>query len=297
MRILYRFGFNQNHTKLLEFLDKSRVPYTVDGIIAYTEMYADESSFRAVFERMKNEQAVITDRAIFTEEELETAEWLAVSSEWVTQYPEPKENMDYVYQTYDTASYCAGRPPKFYCRQGLTQKADFVVKKAPNWSTRAFCRLNWVGDELFLSDKAKEKLSESGLKGFSFRPVLKPSHVPHGNLKTVHAPHGNLNTGDEPHADFSQLFIENIAEIGLSASSVQHEYVCPDCGRKKVMLNSGFLEVTSENLRNAAADIVKSAEKIGGIGCDSLILISARFFRFLRENRLDSGLVFTPVKF
>jgi hypothetical protein len=177
-------------------------------------------------------------------------------------------------RTYDLTDYCRGNEPKYYCRLGRTQSDRFCVANEPKWATRNIMRLNWIAEELFVSFHCKEKLQETDLKGFAFEPVY---------IK------------DKIAADMFQLKIEKQLPKCLKAENFEEVFTCPVCGRSKYLLKSGFIRAEKAPFAQANFDIVKTTEKTGQIGADSLILISKKMYRFLKDEKLSKGMEFIPL--
>lgn len=105
-----------------------------------------------------------------TKAEKYTAEWFKVKSVWRFEYPQPESDFKYEQNiTYSNDRLCKNRD----CGYGLEQVGNFRLRKAPKWKNRSFLMMNWIPDELFVSDEAKNCLKQSGLRGFYFQAVLK----------------------------------------------------------------------------------------------------------------------------
>lgn len=135
--------------------------------------------------------------------------------------------------------------------------------------------LNWIHDELFISEKVASVLNNSSFLGFQ--------------IKNVNDKMGN------PHFGIYQLYINQIIEQGLKNNSVSKVIYCNDCNRKRYLLKPGHIVYDRGVFENINDDIIRSNEQFGEIVCARMIFVSQRFYRFLVEKKLDRGLQFEPI--
>ena len=193
-------------------------------------------------------------------------------SQWHYDYPQPENR--YTELTYSKERSCSN------CGMGLVQHDSFRFKKTPKWGRRNLCMTNWVYDEFFVSPKAKELLESSELNGFSFLNVLNKS-------------------GKEVLADIYQMQIPYILQQGLDTSSDRIKKVsnCPVCGKRKFLGNGRGRFIFKKDALLNAPDFIKSAEQFGSrLIASRLILVSHDAYKFIIENKLDSSLVFEPIR-
>ena len=274
MRIKHRFTFGTNEKDVIRFLDKQRIEYDIDETVTAFELFEDDEKFTLISGFMTAHHAVVISNAVYTHEEIERAQWLAVRSSWLSQYPQPKDS--YKFTTYDATDYCEGNLPKYICEKGLVQKECFVLAKEPNWGSRNFMMLNWVWDELFISMKAEEVLKNSGLKGFEIYDVLNKSKKKFDGIK--------------------QIFIKTYIDEGLSADSIQKKYICPKCNFTKYLQKTGSLRFYKIVFKDIHSDIVKTTDKFSELSCISLILVTHKFYDVIKKAKLERGLVFEPIE-
>lgn len=275
MRIRHRFGFASGDRKVLRFLDTKERLYQQDSLVITVEVFEDDTDFAILRDFACKYDAVDVVDAIYEPAELESARWLAVRSEWWSQYPQPKDKMGYLYATYDTEKYCSGNG-EYLCGKGLVQKNPFIIQKNPRWGPRNFMMLNWVPDELFVSIKATAILRDSELKGFSYWCVLDKEQRQLEKIK--------------------QIYVENVLPKSLNPGSVKKRLVCSKCGFEKIVPEVGPLRFQKSAFENINCDIIKTEDKFGEIGCDSLILVSHNFYDTVVKNKLEKGLVFEPIE-
>ncbi len=270
MRVKYRISFANEHIDLIERLDKKGMKYDRYETFTVFELFGDDENFEQLTEVLEHYNIPLTlSEAVFSQKEFDEAQWLSIRSTWRYDYPQP-ENLGYIFSTYDTTNYCDK------CRKGMIQKENFIIKKVPNWGARHFFMTNLIHDELFISEKAANILKNSNLSGFDFYDILNKSNKSMEHVK--------------------QLYVNNYLDNGISEKSIRSEFVCPECGYKKYILKPDFIYYKKHAFEEIHEDIIKSNEKFGEIGCDSIIFITQKFYQTIKNNKLDKGLAFKPVK-
>lgn len=226
-----------------------------------------------VWSIVQQKQLFFLSETIFTKEELDSALWLRVRSQWRFGYPQPEGNFEYDRITYSPENRC------LQCNCGLQQVKPFRIKKVPKWGKRFLGELNWIGDELFLNNAAKELLADNKLTGIAFLNVE--------NKK-----------GTEKLSDINQLYIQYVLEPGMEEKQkyIRQRSICPTCGRMKYVPSGvGSLQLPDRLFRNAP-DFAKTQEYFGdGSYAARAIIVSQRAYRVITENKMDRGLVFEPV--
>lgn len=276
MRIKHRFGFNIDEKAVIRFLDNHNIKYNKDETTINFEMFEDDEKFNLINDFMGSNNAVRIQDAVYTREEIEGAKWLTVRSSWWSQYPQPEADMKYKYTTYDATNYCDGGESDYSCGKGLIQREPFILKKEPNWGSRNFMMLNWISDELFINKKTVEMLLNSDLKGFEIYDVWNKSKKKMEGVK--------------------QIFVKSYLPKGISINSIEREYVCPKCGFRKYWLKTGEISFNKNIFDGIQCDIVKTSDKFGEGNCDSLILVTRKFYDVIKTAKLDRGLVFEPIR-
>lgn len=268
----YRFSFNNAETTIINFLRQQNIGCETTEIVTVFELYETDKNFHIVYDYLcRNNIKASSIDVLYSNKEIEEAEWLSVRSTWRLGYPQPQNDMQYRNTTYDSSRFCEE------CGYGLVQKENFVLKKEPNWGTRNFFMANWIHDEIFASDRAIQILQNNNISGFSINDVLNPSKQV---MKTV-----------------KQFYVKNYLNYGLLHNSIKTEFTCPKCNSKKYILNYRFIGYEKKALGNIEYDIVKTKEKFGEITCASLIFITHKLYKIISNHKLDRGLVFTPIRF
>ena len=218
------------------------------------------------------------DRAIattvFTKQELRDAEWLTIGSKWQNGYPQPDSTFGYREITYDPSLFC------WECGAGLVQKDSFRLTKAPKWGTRHFFSLDWVFDELFVDDTARNILESSGLTGFRFLPVKN-------------------KRGTEDFPGVHQLFVETETKPGVvtGGRAIEKVHTCAVCGRTKYQPTGIGMYSFRRTTLDSMPDICRTHEDWGSDhAADRLLLISQRMYRLITDHHLERSLVFEPIQ-
>ncbi len=275
MDISMHIGFRTDEApKLLQYITNNHIPFSAGEIVCSLDILRSDPHWETISHLISEYDLCIIPETIYTQEERSAAEWLYVRSAWRAGYPQPEGNFGYEEITYRKDHYCD------CCGCGLEQIDSFYIKKAPKWGKRNFFELNWVGDELFVSNRARQNLEEENITGISFKDVKN-------------------KTGTEIFPDVHQIFIHNLLCKGMIEDNIciKKSYICPKCQTKKFIPSGvGMMQFRREIFKNAP-DIVKTAEIFGdGHYAARHILIRNRVYRTLTENLLDSSLVFEPIE-
>lgn len=260
---------------LVLYVHRSGIPYEkFSSTSIIFDMYEDNPHWQVIGPRIAKIGAFCLCETHFTKQELKDAEWLTIRSKWHNGYPQPESAFGYLSITYDDAQLCRE------CGAGLVQKDSFRLTKAPKWGTRHFFSLNWVFDELFVDDTARNILESSGLTGFRFLPAKN-------------------KRGTEELPGVHQLAIEALTQPGVvtGGRDINKIHTCSVCGRTKYQPTGIGMHSFRREALDSMPDICRTHEDWGsGHGADRLILISQRMYRLITDNRLDRSLVFEPIQ-
>lgn len=277
MEIWNHFTFREDsHPLTSRYMKQNGIKYDCGAILNGVDISENDPHWPVLEQLLKQENIIrlVLSETKFTKSELLEAEWLTLRSRWYYDYPQPENQYRDI--TYTSEFRCPCRD----CGIELIQKDRFRFKRTPKWGKRNFCMTNWVYDELFVSTKAKELLEGSDLKGFSFLEV-------------------NSKSGKETLPDVFQIQIPYILPEGIvdKTSNIKRIFVCPICGKQKLCGNGRGQFVFRKDAFIDAPDFVKSAEWFGGgTSASRRILINQKAYRFITENKLDSSLVFEPIR-
>lgn len=276
MKIRHRLVFNKKSisSKFLSFLKEKKADFTDDGTDLVVVYILEEDEWKdELYQFLQKEEIPSDVECIYSRKEVEQSTWFAIRSKYRWGYPQPEEFFNYKNSTYDSKNYCD------ICGCGLKQKEEFRINKYPKWGKRNFLMLNWVQDELFISNTVKDILVNAGIKGCRIFDVI--------NYRT-----------NKPIEDIKQIYVEEILQPGLSneKQSIKEVLRCKKCGSVKYIYSGKGFTYKKEIFESLNTDIVKTAEMFGdGHMCARLILVSSNLRRHLILNSLDKDLVFQPI--
>ena len=273
MQIKERICFRTDEApKLIRYLEQHDIDFELGEIISSLDILQCNPHWENISRLVKEENLLCQHETLYTKEELQNAEWLYMRSQWKFAYPQPERTFLSEGTTY---SKCCSE-----CGSGSVQIGSFRIKNAPNWKKRAFAELHWVGDELFISDSAKEVLCGNQISGISFSPVQDKS-------------------GSAVLPDISQLVIQNKLSKGLilDRDSIRTYETCPSCGTTKSVLSGIGMLCFQKNIFENQPDIVKTGDMFGTMHYASrLILVRQKVYNTIVRNKLDRGMIFEPVR-
>ena len=207
--------------------------------------------------------------SIFTKNELNQAKWLTIRSVWLNVYPYPRDNMEYLYNIYNTSNICE------ICRKGIVQNKCFSIEKKPKWGQRNFFMLNLITDELFISNKVASIFQENNITGIEYFDVYYKKN--------------------EKINDTKQLFIKCKLAPGLNEKSIKEITTCKKCNNKSFFLKPDFVYINKQAFDNVNVDIIKSHEIFGQNTYGNLLLINKKIYDIIMKHKIDKNLVFEPV--
>lgn len=260
--------------ELTDFLIQNNIPFQEGEIISSLDIFESSPYWPFIAEYLIKRKLICLSETVFTKNELSKAEWLTVRSQWRCGYPQPEGAFAYETITYTRRDHCNE------CGSGLVQVNAFRIKKPPKWGKRHFMMLNWVEDEIFVSDIAKNVLLCESVTGISFREV-------------------EDKKGAEIYTDVSQLVVSSVLSEGVieERRSVDEAPICPHCGIKKYHPTGIGMLAFHKGIFENAPDIVKSGEIFGwGHGASRVILVRQNVYQLIIANHLECGLVFEPIE-
>ena len=260
--------------ELCDYLRDNHIPFKEVSIVCSFDIFISNPHWEFISNYVQTHKLFCSSETLFSDDELRSAAWMTVRSQWRRGYPQPESNFQYETITYSREHWCSE------CSSGLVQIAPFRMLKPPKWGKRHFMELNWVGDEIFVDAIAKKVLQDVGITGMSFCEV-------------------RSKNGKEVLEGIEQLVVSSILEKGMikDRSSIRDYSVCPQCNTKKyVPSGSGMLAFKKEIFEHSP-DIVKTAEVFGdGHYIARIVLINQKVYRAIVDNHLERGLVFEPIE-
>ena len=275
MEVNKHIGFRaEDEAELIEYLNKHNLRWKRGKIVSTLDIYESNTNWPWILEYTEKKGLFLSSEMVFSKDELKNAQWLRLRSKWRFGYPQPENAFGYESLTYTKDNHCD------VCGVGLRQVDSFRIKKVPIWGKKSFLMLNWIGDELFLNEKAKLVLEGASISGVDFLAVK--------NCR-----------GNKSLPDIYQLVILNKMKNGLieGQSGIDQISICPHCGIKKYHpTGTGMLTYRKEVFENMP-EIIKTAEEFGwGRGSHRNILISQRIYQLILEHDLAYDLVFEPLE-
>lgn len=259
--------------ELVDYLRQNSIFFENTNGLITLDILQSSSHWHSVQSYVQHYHLTCLSETSFSKKELANADWLYIRSKWRCGYPQPESGFGYQSITYNNEYYCAT------CGGGLLQVGDFRLKGTPKWGNRHFMMLNWVEDEVFVDDIAKDVLQSANFSGFVFAPV------------------GNKN-GTSLLPGVHQLTISAQSNLGFIAGeeSVQNVITCPSCGQIKYHPSGIGMYSFAQKAFDGMPDICKTTELFGwGKSAHKLILIRQSVYRAIVDNHLDRGLVFSPL--
>lgn len=227
----------------------------------------------------------------FTKAELDTAEWLQLSALGHHGYPQPEEDFGYQEATYNLSEHCP------ICGIGGVQKAPFRLRAELKASHSQIVQLNWVFDEFFLREEAREGLRGAGITGIDYVAPL-------------------LHKNDRPSERVAQMVVKTRLRPALDPTGLQPVTCKPQneewspgqrlrpaelegrlyCGRVKYhSMHKGPFRF-DRNAFAGAPDVVKSHEWFGSGGSAHRLVIVSQRFRQAVVTAKWRGVSFEPIE-
>lgn len=275
VKIKHRISFRaEENVELTSYLSIHGIAWKEGEIVSTVEIFEDSPHWQFIYQYANENNISILSKTEFSKTELDNAEWLRMRSQWRYGYPQPEAAFGYRSVTYKEGCRCEA------CGTGLEQIAPFRMIKAPNWGKRHFMMLNWVEDEMFVTDICKSVLEKENLSGISFGTTYDKKGI------TILS---NVN----------QLMIFSKLAPGIipERRSIDKVYHCTDCGEIKYHPTCIGMIAYDKRIFENAPDFVKTAELFGwGKGAAHHIIISKKAYRAIGGNKLNQSLVFEPVE-
>lgn len=227
----------------------------------------------------------------YEKKEIFEAEWV-IAEVGHAQYPQPEEFPTYIYETYQTDSYC----PR--CGQGTVQNRPFRLKKDFGQGNNRFWGIHWKYDVMFTSTQVKQLLEQEGITGLTYGEVLHyKSSKPFEGIWQMHMSHleepglitDNLKTVTcKPQNEES--FIEGIGQIP------DRNLHIPFCGRVKYHHPFITPYIFQAKVLENAPDFVQSYEYFGsGGGASRITLVRQKVVQLVKQKKLGGMGFYIPI--
>ena len=214
----------------------------------------------------------------YTIEELESAKWLLARNSTSKVIPFNCETID-----------------RCECFVGLNKIGDpdgrhevqnepYVIRSPIKWGRSAFVSAMYHEERLFCNDSIRAILTAQQITGIEFDPVYKKATM-------------------KPMEDIYQLkYTHTVPDGAIVSFSGLKEYICEQCGMH--MLLQSMEEKSSFALRHnfidESIDLWETLPMFTSAKyrthAHKKLIISQKFYRFLRENKFDRGFHFDPLE-
>lgn len=276
MKIRHRIAYDKEMLSeaFFNFLKEKNAEFEINNSSFGVAFIYEEDEWKDdLYSFLRTEKLTSIIDTIYTKDEFENAEWFSIRSKFRFGYPQPEDSFGYKSYTYESAEYCSN------CGCGLKQKDNFRINKAPNWGKRHFLMLNWIQDELFTSEIARQSIMSKKIIGLKFLDVK--NHKKSISFDDIH-----------------QIYVEEVLQPGLADvnQSAKQVLECSNCGEIKYIYSGKGLTYHKGIFEGINSDIVKTSETFGdGHMCARKILISKKFYQAIKDDKLDKDLVFEPI--
>jgi hypothetical protein len=221
----------------------------------------------------------ITYQENYRKEELINAKWLTARNISGKVFPVNCETID-TYQCFVKYSKL-GRPLGYH----EIQNEPYILKAPIKWGRGAFVSAYSHEERLFCNDSVRSMLTAHGMVGLEFCPVMRKS------------------TG-QPMDGISQINpMHTVPDGAMVAISGMDEFVCDQCGMHMLKHTDGHGRFgLLDGILDETIDIWQTQPMFFGrshTACHSAsrrLVVSQRMYRFLTENKLDRGFVFSPLE-
>lgn len=276
MKLKYRYVFRNDEKyskRILVYLAKNNIKHENDRDTSLVVIeFLDDDLFSEELLKLFNKYKIkVNDiTRLYTSEELNIAKWLVVRCKYKVGYPQPENN--YYNITYGRNELCNE------CLYGLSQNDVFYINREPKWKKeRNFYQLNWIFDELFVSNEVIRIFDDNNIKGIQYLPVKKYKK-------------------NEIIDGVKQIKINHTLDKGLIENeNIEISKICNRCGRKRYLVQKGAIISFNKEIFNNNYDIVQTYEYFGEILTGKIILVSNKVYKVIKDNKLDKNLIFEPI--
>lgn len=262
MKLWYRFAFSPSACPhVLDFLEQRSVPLKRGSISVV--LLEDAPQNQEVLGFLCEHLFPLVYKE-FTAQELDGAAWLNVRPVWNQFHPFQED------KTYHR--------PCPSCMTNQEQHGDLHLSSPVKRWKQPFLML-YDARSILVPARVRDILGQSGLRGFSFRPVY-------------------YRESPEPLPDVFQLCVDTILPPAAVAEAMRYkeQYVCPVCGTAYGVLSAKSpLSLQRDVLEHCGVDIAWSHEQYGASGFARKCLISQPFRRLLLKHSLADALYYDDV--
>ena len=273
--------------ELKKILDENRVKLNVfdyeDFCTVNFTIYDNHKNFEELYNQLNDlskryKDFMLGDKfAVFTKKELLEAKYLQM---WVKKQIINAKDEPEVYERSCRYNRIPNRPEAgWYGYKHYYQIKPYILKYEPKINTRtAIYSIDTGFHAVFADKRIKELVENNDLKGFVFDAVyIKKETVKSENI--------------------FQLKTKNIIEVDdFVFGEEMEEDICPICGRIDYLYDDPHAYQFHIKLKKLEGnDDIYMSKRIFQDDAYSIYIISQRFYRLLKENKLDGWLDFLPI--
>ena len=272
----YKYYYCQRYrSQLVDFLKENKIKYQIKPYVPNVKciiftLYSSMKDIKFYMEELEK----INVKNPLVNAEYSAKEYSAASFLWM--YPKSQ----YVDLLNEEESY------RYLCHYGESegqginheeQVADLVIRKVPSSKTStAFWTFSTGWSELFTDIRVKQLAEEYALKGLKFRNVY-------------------LKNGECCDSFFQLMSSDIIKKECIEFNHGEKVCRCPGCGKEQYYYEGTYQLYLDVSKIQQDVDLYFT-EKIFGEGvAHPLFIISQRFYRLLKENKLAGRLNLSPV--
>lgn len=268
----YKYSFhNLENARLIEWLETNNVRYFNRGRLICFDIWSNSSNCSELLSQLKGTTVIgpITT-AEFTPSEILRAEYLMLCPK--------KQCIDIINRNEAYHYSCTWTNPYGVNKSGHEeQKSLFAIAKEPSTKTKtAFWHEDTGFSEIFTDRRVYDLVSQNGLTGVEFKNVL-------------------LKKGEISKNIYQMTSPNKIIQEWIDFGHGEKKLYCEKCGKEQFFINSAYQLHLNMSLIDNESDLYVT-ERIWGEGRPGpLYLISQRFYRLLKDNKLTGNLFLLPV--
>jgi len=269
MKVNHRISFNlKGRSRALKKFNRLGIKTWAIEDMRFFDITEDDPRWPRVSKIIKAKRIPKCTWTKFTKEEILSAEWIKLASDYNYGFPMPKGDGSWKKVSFNCENFC----PE--CGIGLKQKTPIHLEGEPDLKNNDFMAIYWTYN-FFARPEVLDTMLENNIQGFEILPAI--NHSTNTPLETV-----------------KQMKVTNelpsyIVEEELKRDNNKCEHI------KYWVLTRGMLKFHKSSFVNLP-DLIRTYEWFGtGHEAIKLTLASAKFVRLYYENNWK-GLFLAPIE-